>query len=220
LAAVLCCARVFVGNPALGAERPSTDEQASDAKDSGGDEGAAAETSAGPAATRESACPPATRRHSYAWQTLATDGAGIGFVILGGALKFEGPAAITAASIGATSLLLGGPIVHVAHGRWPIGVLDFGLRVSLPLIGGYIASAAQDCRGECGGPLLVGLLIGVAPIWIDAGLLAWEDVPLDGAPRASAHVLPRSLARLGVTELHPTAQATRRGFEFGLGGSF
>jgi len=163
--------------------------------------------------------PPLTERHWYGWQTLATDGAGIALIAVGGGMQFEGPVAVTAASVGVGSLFLGGPIVHIAHGRWPIGVLDLGLRLTLPLVGGAYAGS-QPCTGECGGPLLIGFMIGVAPIWIDAGILAREDVPLASARRERGLMVPRSLARLGVTELHPTTLRTRRGLLLGLGGSF
>jgi hypothetical protein len=171
-----------------------------------------------PAQSRASPCAPLTKRQAYGWQTLATDGAGVGLIIVGGALQFEGPVAITATSVGVGSLFLGGPMVHVAHGRWPIGVLDFGMRLTLPIVGAYVGS--QYCPGECWGPVLAGFMIGVAPIWIDAGLLAWEDVPVEPALRDGGLFLPRSLARLGVTEIHPTAVPTRRGLALGLGGSF
>ena len=163
-------------------------------------------------------CPPVTKRHSYGWQTLATDGAGIGVIVLGGAMRFEGPAAVAAASVGTATLFLGAPIVHVAHGRWPIGVLDFGMRLTLPIVGGYVASTCT--QGECGGPFVAGVLIGLSPIWIDAGVLAWEDVPVESARRERAPRPPRMLARLGVSGLHPTTKVTRRGFELGLGGAF
>lgn len=163
-------------------------------------------------------CPPLTRRHSYGWQTLATDGAGIGLIVLGGAMHFEAAAAVTSASIGGASLLLGGPLVHVAHGRWPIGVLDFGMRLTLPLVGGYVASLCTE--GECGGAFVAGALIGVAPIWLDAGLLAWEEVPVETAQRARGPRVLRQLARLGVSELHPTTRVSRRALELGLAGTF
>src|SRR3954469_29359 len=85
--------------------------------------------------TQQPPCPPLTKRHWYGWQTLATDGAGLALIVTGGAPQYRGPAAVTAASIGVGALFLGGPLVHVAHGRWGTGVLDFGLRLTLPLVG-------------------------------------------------------------------------------------
>jgi hypothetical protein len=169
------------------------------------------------APAREARCAPLTQRHWYGWQTLATDGGGIGLIILGGALQFEGPLAVTAVSVGVGSLFLGGPIVHIAHGRVGIGILDFGMRLTLPAIGGYLASG--QCEGECGGQVLLGLMVGLAPIWIDAGLLASESVPLEREHRTESFV-PRALGRLGVTEIHPTTRVTHRSLELGLAGSF
>ena len=169
--------------------------------------------------TQQAPCPQLTQSHWYGWQTLATDGAGIGLIVMGGALGYRGPGAVTAAGIGVGSLLLGGPIVHVAHGRWGTGVLDLGLRLTLPLVGGALAGSMQ-CSGECGGPVVVASMIGLAPIWIDAGILAHEDVPVESARHAGRLRVPRSLARLGVSELHPTTVPTRHGLVLGLSGSF
>jgi hypothetical protein len=167
----------------------------------------------------EAPCAPLTKQHWYGWQTLATDGAGIGLIVVGGALQFRSPAAVTTASIGVGSLFLGGPIVHMAHGRWGIGVLDFGMRLTLPIIGGAYAGS-QQCSGECGGPALIGLMIGLSPIWIDAAILAREDVPREFAHDDRVPRVPRALARLGVTELHPMTLPARRGLVVGLGGLF
>lgn len=179
---------------------------------------AAATASAAEPGDGDAPCPPLSKRHSYGWQTLATDGAGIGLIVLGGALRFEGPAAVTAASLGTASLFLGGPIVHVAHGRWPIGVLDFGMRLTLPILGGYVASGCTE--GECGGAFVVGALIGLSPIWLDAGLLAWEDVPVEASHVERRSIVARKLERLGVSEVHPTTHVSRRGLELGVAGSF
>jgi hypothetical protein len=167
----------------------------------------------------EPPCAPLTKRHWYGWQTLATDGAGIALIIAGAGVQYQGPVAATAGGVGLGSLFLGGPIVHMAHGRWGIGVLDFGMRLTLPIVGGAVAGSLE-CTGECGGPMLAGLMIGLAPIWIDAGILAREDVPLEPARQDHGLRVPRSLARLGVTELHPTTLPTRRGLVLGMGGSF
>lgn len=169
--------------------------------------------------TQESPCPALTKRHWYGWQTLATDGAGIGLIVMGGALGYRGLAAGTATSIGVGALFLGGPSVHVAHGRWGIGVLDFGLRLTLPLVGAALAGSMQ-CSGECGGPVVVASMIGLAPIWIDAGILAHEDVPVESARHDARQRMPRSLARLGVTELHPTTLPTRHGVVLGVKATF
>jgi hypothetical protein len=167
----------------------------------------------------EPPCAPLTKRHWYGWQTLATDGAGIALIIAGAGAQYQGPVAATAGGVGLGSLFLGGPIVHMAHGRWGIGVLDLGMRLTLPIVGGAFAGSLE-CTGECGGPMLAGLMIGLAPIWIDAGILAREDVPLESARHERRLLVPRSLARLGVTEIHPTTLRTRRGVVLGLGGSF
>lgn len=167
--------------------------------------------------TEDVPCPPPTRRHPYGWQTLATDFGGFGLIAVGGAMHFD-TAGAPALAAGVGMLFLGGPLVHVAHGRWPTAVLDLGLRLTLPLVGGWVASGY--CPGECGGKVAAGLMVGLSPIWIDAGLLAWEDVPVDTARSDRSVRVPRTLAKLGVTELHPTTLPTRRGLVLGMGGSF
>ena len=178
----------------------------------------AASAAAGEATHVGEPCPPPTERVPYGGQTLATDGAGFALLIAGGLMHESPPAAITAASLGGATLFLGAPIVHALHGRWQIGVLDFGMRLTLPIVGGLVAASCDT--GECGGPVLAGVLIGLSPIWIDAGLLAWEDVPVETARRERTPRPPRMLARLGVRELHPMTKVTRRGMELGLSGTF
>jgi len=170
--------------------------------------------------------PPATtERHWYGWQTLVTDGAGIAFIAVGDAMYDKRHVAgATLASAGVGSVILGGPIVHAAHGRWGTAALDLGLRLTLPIIGAYAASACNEGGSDsCGAALITGAVVGLAPIWIDAGLLAYEQKParpLDAVRSIYMRRPPRVLARLGVTEVHPTTMFTKRGLALGMGGTF
>ena len=119
--------------------------------------------------------------------------------------------------------VLGGPIVHLAHGEIGRAAGSLGLRAGLPVAGaasGYllVTATAGDCHGDlCGLTAVVfgalgGMLGVVAATIIDPAALAYEKVP-DAKP---AHApKPRSVA------LAPLAGPRKEGgFEVGLGGTF
>lgn len=141
------------------------------------------------AAPAEDAPAPA-ETHWYGWETLATDAGAIGFAAL---TAWHGSSDTTSLVLGLTSAsfyFVGGPIVHLAHGRGTTALADFGLRLGIPLAAGLLFGAlsgsattnATDCPG-CDfaiGFLLGAGLGGIGASIVDAAWLAREPVP----PRA------------------------------------
>ncbi|HWZ87786.1 MAG TPA: hypothetical protein VNW92_03020 [Polyangiaceae bacterium] len=138
-----------------------------------------------------------TRSHWYGWQTLSTDGAAIGVLLLAGTFirnddtDSQRDAADSVLVLSAATYALGGPIVHVAHRQWGKAVTSTGLRIGLPVTGILIGAALDRCgpysdSDTCGaiGPG-VGMLLGIgAAIALDASALAYEPVPVASATRA------------------------------------
>jgi hypothetical protein len=99
---------------------------------------------------------------------------------------------------GVATYALGGPIVHAAHGRWGTAGASLVLRVGLPtglaLLGANLNSCDRrtDPEGLC--PAVsagLGFVVGaVAAIALDAGLLAYDDVPPLKTNRARSPALP------------------------------
>ena len=135
-----------------------------------------------------------SERHWYGWQTLATDGAAFALIVYGGTQQFEGALPVVATTTGVATFFLGAPTVHWAHGRIGTGFLSLGTRLVAPLLGTVVGSV--DCGADCGGPLLLGLVIATSPLWIDPGLLAFEDVPAAKSPALKLELRPHlSLSR-------------------------
>ena len=138
---------------------------------------------------------PSAGRHWYGWQTLATDGAGLALLIAArqaaGPHERYGPLAEGLAYSGFTSLLIGAPTVHWAHGRLGTGFASLALRSGVPAVSYYLLSHPGSCEGECSQQLLstlTAVLILPAPILIDAIWLAREK-PEPGS--AATHALER-----------------------------
>jgi hypothetical protein len=114
----------------------------------------------------------------YGWQPLIIDGLSIPL--------------LAAAGAGGVTYLVGGPVVHLAHGRPGAALGSAGLRVGLPLVGGLISLAAYcgDGGGElCGLAVLPGAVVGaLGAIAIDASLLSWEKEPPPPPLSGSVHV--------------------------------
>jgi len=153
--------------------------------------------------------PPPPYRHWYGAQTLVLDAIGAGLVVIGGSLSSESHVAAQQGfvAVGLTTFALGPPIVHIAHGRWKIGLADFGIRVGSVVSTGFIgamigasqtqsqtvglacgtANSCSDSIAEpSGDPALVGMLVGasigaVAASLLDAAVFARENVnrPVD-----------------------------------------
>lgn len=128
--------------------------------------------------------PSSTETKWYGWQTLITDGASLlvtPIVPVGGAGGY----------------LLGGPIVHIAHGRPATAAASLGVRIGAPLLGWFTgkALAAHECS-SCSSRLVGGIygVIGAglgatAAVAIDAAVLGRKRAPIE-QPRKTASVLP------------------------------
>jgi hypothetical protein len=138
-----------------------------------------------------------TRSHWYGWQTLSTDGAAIGVLVLAGSLihhddtDSQRAVADSVLVLSAATYALGGPIVHAAHQQWGTAGASAGLRIGLPLTGILVGAALDRCgpntdSDTCGviGPSL-GMLLGFsAAMAIDASALSYEQVPVASVARA------------------------------------
>jgi len=87
-----------------------------------------------------SAMTSSTAAEPYRSQVLAVDVTSL--VVTGAGLAGDAPAGIF---LGVTGLVIGSPIVHVAHGNEGRAAASLGLRVGLPVVGGVIG------LGICGG---------------------------------------------------------------------
>jgi hypothetical protein len=150
----------------------------------------------------------------YGWQILTADAVAFTVAIAGAATNGSGSDDV--AVTGLASFVLGGPIIHAAHGRGRIALASAGLRVALPVLGAVIgASAAPHCPspgaptsgdqtiGFCVDPAAIdaiyGMLIGmVVATSIDAAALSWDRVPAPpdtASTRPTLHLAPVAFVR-------------------------
>ncbi len=121
---------------------------------------------------------PAKERVGYGLHTLAVDGLALGLVVM--AVTTESSAFGTLAAM---SYVLGGPLVHNAHGQTGKAFGSLGIRVGAPVVGAGIGMALDDCDsgdGGCSGAMggALGLILGFgAAIALDAAVLARKDAP-------------------------------------------
>jgi len=116
----------------------------------------------------------------YGLQVVAVDAASVGVGAMSG---------VAGLSVG--GYLLGGPLVHVAHGNSKRAVQSLFLRVSLPSVGMLVGLYAAGSRCEerlafssCGfGEMAIGALAGVVTAMVlDAAVLAKEARRVGEAP--------------------------------------
>ena len=91
--------------------------------------------SAAPAAPSESGW--------YGGQTLGVDGVALALFALGAANGGSNPS--TATSLMVTSgitYVLGGPVIHIAHGRYGTAAASLGVRLAAPVVGGAVGGVA------------------------------------------------------------------------------
>jgi hypothetical protein len=143
----------------------------------------------GPSTTAANASPPpapqsASPRRWYGWQTLLTDAAALALGWPGVSTASESRVSGAVVVMTGATYLLGGPVVHVAHGNMGTGVGSLALR-GAPLA--LMAPAYLGCNGiECAFPFLLGGWLGiVAAVTLDAAVLAYDE-PKDAAPKYAA----------------------------------
>lgn len=144
----------------------------------------------------------------YRWQALVTDGAGVALFAASGAASAHSQREATGLIYaGAATLVVGGPIVHAAHGRWGAAAGSLALRVGLPALA--LLALNQPCEGECGGQLLLGVFAFTAPVALDAAALSWERAPAASAAGAAPRL-----------RIQPYASDRRKQFNAGLVATF
>ncbi|MBK7585538.1 MAG: hypothetical protein IPI67_35805 [Myxococcales bacterium] len=131
-----------------------------------------------------SSAPIKPKRRWYGGQTLIADGASLGAIFAGGAAESS-----ELAVFGLLGMFFAAPIVHAAHGHAGKPFASLGLRVGLPIVGGFVGCAADDSDGMfgCLGGAAAGMFLGlVAASVLDASVIAYEDVPPQRAKRTPA----------------------------------
>ena len=170
------------------------------------------------ATEQPSAAPRKQHTHWYGWQTLIVDGLSL-VVVPVVAAKSESSAG---AALAVGGYVLGGPIVHWAHGEVARGFGSLGLRVGLPVVGalgGALAEGAgSNCRSYCGlaGGLVGGAFGVLAALVIDPAVLAYERV--DDEPSVARSKPAPARSNVALSPL--AAPRKEGGFDLGLGGTF
>jgi uncharacterized membrane protein YeaQ/YmgE (transglycosylase-associated protein family) len=124
-----------------------------------------------------------TVSESYAWQVMLADGASTAllFTDFGDAM-----------GLGLGGYLLGGPLIHAAHGNVGTGLGSAGLRVSLPVVG-FVAGAFvhEGDPAFTDMTMLKGAMVGMlGAVVIDWLLLSWDERPAPAETGRSLVVVP------------------------------
>ncbi len=167
--------------------------------------------------------PLAAEEDWYGWQILIVDGG----VLLSTALMIGAgvgtDSAAAPAIYGPSAHVLGGPIVHWAHGHVGKGFASFGLRLGMPLVAGAIGLGVGHLAApsEAGGMFPVGATLGTAAglglgyigsIVVDTAVLAYEPASTPGG----AFAPPPSFAWQPTFGFDPRQDAA----SLGVAGSF
>ena len=145
---------------------------------------------------------PMTADHTEAYraQTLGADAAAVGLVLLAAATDGSGRHSNTTSvlELAAATYVIGGPLIHLLHDRPGRAAGSLALRVGAPfvlaLLGGYLATAGQNCSGydacdsdsaNIAGAMLGGLVGAITASVIDAAVFAKGD-PSPLAPHLTA----------------------------------
>ena len=128
-----------------------------------------------------------TRTRWYGWQTLAVDAAGVG---LSFATRVQSPYII--------ATLAGAPLVHFLHGHQVKALVDFGLRVVIPLgsalaVAGPFDPNANEGDAKYNRFVVTGVIAAAVVSAFDAVVLGREEVEI---PRETTgiHVSPTGVA--------------------------
>lgn len=130
-----------------------------------------------------------TRRRWYGWQTLISDGIGLG--LLAGGASSDSDAGATLGISGMFVYGLGTPIIHGAHGHVGRAFGSLALHLGLPYLGLLVGAGTASCDNSSSWTCeidqgVVGLFIGaVAASAIDATVLAYDEVPEEPTAHAA-----------------------------------
>ena len=162
--------------------------------------------------------PEKPQRTWYGWQTLVVLGISTGTIALS-TLDRNGSVAAITVPIGLGGFLLGGPIVHWAHGKTVKGFISLGMNAGAVLVGagvGASVSCAAGCSSSQGGFFVFfaaavssGIALVSANI-VDVAVFAYDERPAQRP--ASVGGLPFTLA--------PTLDVRKDRASFGLMGTF
>ncbi|MBK8215200.1 MAG: hypothetical protein IPK71_15780 [Myxococcales bacterium] len=152
-------------------------------------------------------------REWYGYQTLVVDLAGIGMTA--GAAGGGYPLAIA----GLATYVVGGPIVHAAHGHGAKVAIDLGIRLGAPTVGG-LTGILLGCAGGCSGDL--GGLAGAIGGAFGAGLGVVTAIVIDSAvlAREPAEQGKESAKWDGKPIVRPEVTSLPGGGAVGVGGAF
>jgi hypothetical protein len=149
----------------------------------------------------------------YRLQTLGVDGITTGLFV--GALETRGQTSDQLLEYAFAGFAIGAPTIHLVHHRWGGAAKSLGLRLALPVLGGWIGSKfgpslrdnCHDCDAQDGAPnnekqIFAGIGVGVvAAMAVDTWLIAGEDDSREPA-------------------ITPSVRAANGGVSFGLAGRF
>jgi hypothetical protein len=168
-----------------------------------------------PTETDDGGTETAPRSHWYGWQTAATDGAAVALLATGIAAESGELAGFSGATFA-----LGGPIVHLAHGRGGAAAASLGIRVGLATSGFFAGAAMKSCPPSsseeeddsyaCGlEAAAIGMLVGAgAAMVIDTAFLTHEDIR------------PERPQRTAALSVSPAVSVTKSSGTVGLAGAF
>jgi hypothetical protein len=153
-------------------------------------------------------------REWYGYQTLVVDLAGIGMGV--GAAGGGYPLAIA----GLATYVVGGPIVHAAHGHGGKVGLDLGIRLGAPAAGALTGALIACAGGSCGYEL--GALVALAGGGFGAGIGAITAIVIDAAVIAREPAERREeVAKWdGKPIVRPEVTSLPGGGAVGIGGAF
>jgi hypothetical protein len=165
------------------------------------------------------------RRNWYGYQTLLIDAGALILLVsaIAPANSNNGGLESALIDLSATTYIVGGPVVHLLHGRYAMSGIDLAVRAGAPLVLGVLGAAigaaaggsSNNSNGGFFSPAETGAIVGgvlgfsggiVGAIVVDASVLAVDKTPLS-KPTSSFRWMPR-------------IAPIRGGANVGIGGTF